>query len=201
MNANSRSTIATGMERHAAASSRSFSDPVAQVIVRVILVAFVLTFIAARIIVFLIVSRRLPDIYLPLGGTHVHHLNYGILLLSLVGGYLLLVRPADRRLRKAAAVYGVGLGLTFDEFGLWVHLGGSYWQRASFDAVVVVGSLLMLIAAAPHLSQFKPHHWFTAVTLALATAVFGVMLVDSFKYADRLLLRVQVIEESHPPLR
>lgn len=121
--------------------------------------------------------------------------------MSLVGGYLLLVRPADRRLLTGAAVYGVGLGLTFDEFGLWVHLGGSYWQQASFDAVVVVGSLLMLIAAAPHLSQFKPHHWLTAVALALFTVVFGVMPVDSFEYADRLLLPVQVIEESHPPLR
>ena len=36
-------------------------------------------------------------------------------------------------------MYGVGLALTFDEFGLWFHLGGSYWQRASFDAVVVIG--------------------------------------------------------------
>jgi hypothetical protein len=28
------------------------------------------------------------------------------------------------------------MALTFDEFGMWLHLGGSYWQRASFDAVV-----------------------------------------------------------------
>jgi hypothetical protein len=37
---------------------------------------------AARITVFLIVSHRIPDIYLRLGGTHIHHLNYGIFLLS-----------------------------------------------------------------------------------------------------------------------
>lgn len=171
------------------------------VVARTILVAFILTFIAARVTVFLIVSRRLPDIYLHLGGTHVHHLNYGIFLLSGVGAYLLLMRPDGRRLFAAAIVYGVGLGLTFDEFGMWVHLGGSYWQRASFDAIGVVGGLLGLITVAPHLSRFRPHHWLTALAVALATALFGVMLVDSFHYADRLLLRVQIIEESKPPLR
>ena len=44
-----------------------------------------------------------------------------------------------------------------------------------------------------------PHHWATAIALAIATVVFGVLLVDSFKYADRLLLRVQIIEQSRPP--
>jgi hypothetical protein len=47
---------------------------------RSILVAFLFTFMAARVLVFLIVSRRIPDVYLNLGGTHVHHLNYGIFL-------------------------------------------------------------------------------------------------------------------------
>jgi hypothetical protein len=79
------------------------------IVARAILVAFILTFIAARVTVFLIVSRRLPDIYLHLRGTHVHHLNYGIFLLSGVGAYLLLMRPDGRRLFAAAIVYGVGL--------------------------------------------------------------------------------------------
>src|SRR5215510_866717 len=55
---------------------------------RWILTSFLFTFMAARITVFLIASRRIPDIYLHFGGTHVHHLNYGILLLSGVGAYL-----------------------------------------------------------------------------------------------------------------
>ena len=45
-------------------------------------------------------------------------------------------------------VYAIGLALTFDEFGMWLHLGGSYWQRASFDAITVVGTLLGLAATA-----------------------------------------------------
>jgi hypothetical protein len=183
----SRSTLPAGQVR--------------KIVARIILVAFVTTFMAARVLVFLIVSRRIPDLFLHVGGTHIHHLNYGIFLLSGVGAYLLLVRPEGRRLLVVATVYGVGLALTFDEFGLWVHLGGSYWQRASFDAVVVVGALLALIVVAPDWRRFRPHHWVTTVALALASLIFGVMLVDSFRYADRLRLRVLQLEESQPPLR
>ena len=175
--------------------------PVRQVIARIVLVAFLITFMAARVLVFLIVSRRIPDLFLHVGGTHIHHLNYGIFLLSGVGAYLLLMPPQGRGLLVAAAAYGVGLALTFDEFGLWVHLGGSYWQRASFDAVVVIGAVLTLITVAPEWRRFQPHHWFTAVAIALASLLFGVLLVDSFRYADRLRVRVLLLEESEPPLR
>ena len=154
-------------------------------IARRVLVAFLFTFIAARVLVFLIMSRRIPDLYLHLGGTHVHHLNYGIFLLSGVGGYLLLARPTGRRLAVTTSLYGVGLALTFDEFGMWIHLGGSYWQRASFDAVTVIAALLGLIAAAPTLKRWRPRHTITAVLLACATIVFALLLADSFKYVGR----------------
>lgn len=175
-------------------------DPSSQHLARYILISFLFTFIAARVLVFLIVSRRVPDLYLHLGGTHIHHLNYGIFLLSAIGAYLLLGHPGTRGLELASIVYGVGLGLTFDEFGLWVHLGGSYWQRASFDAVVVIAALLALVVVAPALEHFRPHHWATAATLAVAVVVFGVALVHSFRYAGRLLTRIQAIEQSRPPL-
>ncbi len=177
------------------------TEPTFQRLARLILTSFVFTFIAARVMVFLIVSRRIPDLYLYVGGTHVHHLNYGIFLLSAVGGYLLLGHPTERRLVASAAAYGIGLALTFDEFGLWLHLGGSYWQRASYDAIVVIGSLLCLIVVAPRLSQFRLKDRITAVVLAIALCIFAVMFVESFQYGDRLLLRMQIIEQSRPPLR
>ena len=151
--------------RHQLDAVRAFQkvtvDPTVQRLARLTLASFVFTFVIARVMVFLIVSRRLPDVYLHVGGTHVHHLNYGIFLLSAVGGYLLLGRPTKRRLIVSAIAYGIGLALTFDEFGMWVHLGGSYWQRASFDAVVVIAGLLGLIVVAPRISQFRPQHWTT----------------------------------------
>jgi len=66
---------------------------------------------------------------------------------------------------------------------------------------VVIGALFTLIAVAPEWRRFQPHHWFTAAALALASLMFGLLLVDSFRYADRLRLRVLVLEESQPPLR
>ena len=166
---------------------------------RRILTAFLFTFLAARILVFLIMSRRVPDLYLHVGGTHVHHLNYGIFLLAGVGACLLLLRPTGTRLSAAAFAYGVGLALTFDEFGMWVHLGGGYWQRASFDAVTVIAALLALIASAPALGRMPPRHWAAAVVLAAAVCVFGVLLADSFNYAARRIGPARNNLERHAP--
>jgi len=166
---------------------------------RTVLMAFLLTFICARVIVFLIMSRQIPDLYMHLGGTHVHHLNYGIFLLSAVGGYLLLARPDDRKLAKAAAFYGIGMALTFDEFGMWIHLGGSYWQRASWDAVIVLAAVFGLIAFAPSLKKFRPHYWLTGVALLLVVIIFFFMLYKSFSYAGRHIQpKLQKIESTGP---
>jgi hypothetical protein len=151
---------------------------------RVVLFVFLVTFVLARITVFLIMARRIPDIYLHFGGTHVHHLNYGIFLLSGIGAYLLFRRPAGGELSVAAVVYGVGLALTFDEFGMWLHLGGGYWQRASFDGVSVVAALLGLVAFAPPVRRFRPVHWWTTVVAVVLTVVFIVMLKDSLRVAE-----------------
>src|SRR5207302_10193860 len=105
---------------------------------RLTFVAFLFTFIASRALVILIMARRMPDLFLHLGGTHLHHLNYGIFLLSAVAGVLLFARLNDKQRSVCALAYGVGMALTFDEFGMWLHLGGSYWQRASFGAVIVL---------------------------------------------------------------
>src|SRR5207249_2986293 len=106
------------------------------------LFGFVLTFVLSRAVVFLIMSRRIPNLFLFLQGTHVHHLNYGIFLLAAVGGYAVFARPEGRGAEITALVYGIAMGLTFDEFGMWLHLGGSYWQQASVDAVIVVAALI-----------------------------------------------------------
>ena len=82
------------------------------------LFGFALTFILSRAVVFLIMSRRIPNLFLFLQGTHVHHLNYGIFLLAAVGGYGLFGRPHGRTAEIAAVLYGVAMALTFDEFGM-----------------------------------------------------------------------------------
>ena len=153
---------------------------------RTILFAFLCTFLASRGMVLLIMLRRVPDFYLHLGGNHVHHLNYGIFLLSTVGAWTLLWPPEGKKKTLACTLYGLGLALTFDEFGMWLHLGGSYWQRASWDAVAVVAATLALIAYAPKLRRFQPRHWLSAVGLAIAIAVFGWLLVRSLSRAEKI---------------
>src|SRR5918992_1225297 len=50
------------------------------------------------------------------GGTHVHHLVWGILLLLIVG-YLGIALEPDTPWREVIAIlFGVGAGLTLDEF-------------------------------------------------------------------------------------
>ena len=165
-----------------------------------VLAAFLATFLVSRIVVLLIMTRRMPDLFLHVGGTHVHHLNYGIFLLSGVGAYLLFARPTGHALRVAGIIYGVGLGLTFDEFGMWVHLGGSYWQRASYDAVVVVAAALALIALAPAFGRLRAQHGAVALLLLAGVGLFALLLRDSFRLADRRIgPRLLQIEREGPP--
>jgi hypothetical protein len=152
-------------------------DETADRLARRALFSFVLTFTASRALVFLIMSRRIPNLFLFLSGTHVHHLNYGIFLLAAVAAYLLFWRPGGREAEGAAFAYGFAMALTFDEFGMWLHLGGSYWQRASVDAVLVVAAVIGLVAFAPPLERLESHHLWAFLALLLAIIAFGVVLI------------------------
>jgi hypothetical protein len=164
------------------------------------LFGFILTFIASRTVVLLIMSHRMPNLYFFLRGTHVHHLNYGIFLLAGVGAYLLLRKPNGKALQVAALIYGIALALTFDEFGMWLHLGGSYWQRASIDAIIVVAALLGLIAYATTIRRFESRHVIASIALLIALTVFGVVLYDTSVKIGRLEgPRLEALELSSSP--
>jgi hypothetical protein len=83
------------------------------------------------------------------GGLHVHHLVFGIVLL-LATGFALALQPPSPWLEIFAAGFGIGAGLTLDEYALWLHLEDVYWAeegRRSVDAVViaaVLGGLLLM---------------------------------------------------------
>lgn len=151
------------------------------------LFAFIMTFITSRICVFLIMSGRMPNFYFFLHGVHVHHLNYGIFLLASVGGYTLLVRPDGRASEIAALLYGIGMGLTFDEFGMWLHLGGSYWQRASVDAVIVVAAVIGLIAYTPSLERLEKKHFYSFIAVLVALVGFVFVIFSTGTYIGDLM--------------
>ena len=81
------------------------------------------------------------------GGTHIHHLVWGILTL-MVAGYLgLAFEPSSPWEEIIAILFGIGMGLTLDEFALWLNLKDVYWTekgRQSIDAVIVTTCLLAL---------------------------------------------------------
>lgn len=159
------------MENH-----HSIPRETAHKLARRTLLGFIVTFIIARICVFLIMAQLMPNLYFFMHGTHVHHLNYGIFLLATVCGYSVFRRPVGRAAEIVALIYGVALGLTFDEFGMWLHLGGSYWQRASVDAVIIVAALIGLIAFARTVKKFERRHFWSFVILFAAIIAFGFVL-------------------------
>jgi len=166
---------------------------------RIILFTLLTTFMLARIVVFLIMSHRIPDLYLHIKGSHIHHLNYGIFLLSGVGAYLIFRRPSHKKLQIIAGIYGAAMALTFDEFGMWIHLGGSYWQRASWDAIVVLSTGFGLIAFAPSLKKFRPHNWFMALLLLIILVLFSILFNESFEYAGQKMgPKLRRIESTAP---
>jgi len=117
-------------------------------IIGLVVFSFLITFAASRLVVYLVLGHFLPNLFLTVKGVHIHHFTYGVVILVVVGLYLLLRRPAveSDAFRWATFIYGVGLGLTFDEFGMWVRLEDNYWVRQSYDAVVIVVLILFNIA-------------------------------------------------------
>jgi hypothetical protein len=167
---------------------------------RLSLFGFLITFMLARVFVFLIMSRAIPNFYFFMGGTHVHHLNYGIFMLSAVSGYSVFRRPVGRAAEVTALLYGVAMGLTFDEFGMWLNLGGSYWQRASIDAVIVVSAFLALVGFASTLRKFESHHFWVFVALAITLALFGtVVYVAGLRLGDLMGEPLRALEVRSSP--
>lgn len=110
-----------------------------------------------------------------------------------------MLAPQGRHRRAAAALYGVGRALTFDEFGMWLHLGGGYWQRASWG-VVVGATLLALLAFGPAPARWPAGDWLAMLLVSAVTLLFGGMLITSLDLVgQRVLPRVQRLEETAPP--
>jgi hypothetical protein len=90
----------------------------------------------------------MPDLFLTIKGVHIHHFTYGVCILTIVGLYFILKRPelGSSSFKRITFLYGIGLGLTFDEFGMWIRLEDNYWVRQSYDAVVTILLILLNLA-------------------------------------------------------
>jgi hypothetical protein len=97
--------------------------------------AFLLTFGFIRALTYSIRYNLGPFRNVSVGGTHVHHLVWGILLL-LVVGYVALTEfgtrsPVSNLVTRLGAIgFGIGAALTLDEFALWLNLQDVYLGEA-----------------------------------------------------------------------
>jgi len=107
-----------------------------------------------RLLVFAIVHHVGPFGWVMVGGRHIHHLVWGILLLLLVG-YAELAEfgtgstPGSIFASGLISIcFGMGAALTLDKFALWLDLRAeAYWTREgreSIDAGVLFGAMLAI---------------------------------------------------------
>ncbi|MGZ5959357.1 MAG: hypothetical protein ACXWLG_14915 [Myxococcaceae bacterium] len=122
------------------------------------LIGFLFTYGATRWITLRIRARKasgvdegdaaVKDVYI--GGVHIHHQVWGILLVLVIGLLEFRFRPDSPWEEVLALLFGIGAALALDEFALWLHLEDVYWSeegRKSIDAVmvaVVVGAALLV---------------------------------------------------------
>jgi hypothetical protein len=146
----------------------------------ILLGAFLASFLFIRTSARLIRSPRVswwPGSVSTKGGLHLHHLVWGIVLL-LVSGFLeFALAPSSPWVEVLAGLFGVGAGLTLDEFALWVHLEDVYWAeegRASLDAVVVAALVAGLIVLG--LAPFELHRQNGAVTTIVLVVAIDLLL-------------------------
>jgi hypothetical protein len=102
--------------------------------------AFILTAAGARLF-----SLVLPRVHWePVPGMHIHHYVYGIFILT-IAGYLALIFKSERATLWIALLYGLGVGLTFDEFGMWFNppfQRGVRWNTIGLE-IVMIGLVLL----------------------------------------------------------
>jgi hypothetical protein len=121
--------------------------------------------------------KGLSDIYI--GGVHIHHQVWGILLVLVTGLLEFRYRPRPPWAEVLAALFGAGAALTLDEFALWFNLDDVYWTksgRKSIDAILIAGALgaVLLLQGSPvgSASGRDP----LAIALYLATVAFNLAL-------------------------
>jgi hypothetical protein len=118
----------------------------------VVLAGFLLSFLFIRTSARLMRSPRVswwPG-SVETGDLHIHHLVWGIVLVLLSGFLGFALQPESAWVEVLAALFGVGTGLTLDEFALWLRLEDVYWAdegRESLEAVCVatiIGAMVVL---------------------------------------------------------
>ncbi len=125
-----------------------------------VLVGFVGSFAFIRMSTRLMRSPKVPwwpGSVVSDSGVHVHHLVFGIVTMMVAGTLGFATLGQSPYIEICAFFFGIGAGLTIDEFALWVYLEDVYWAeqgRSSIDATVIAGSLIALIVLGANPFEF-----------------------------------------------
>lgn len=113
------------------------------------LLGFIVSLGLARLTVFFILHFHLEQQLFALvrspndpNPMHVHHFNYGLVLIG-VSGLAALVPLGRRALRGLSLAFGCGCGLVFDEFALFWNLNPEYAQTGSLVAAGAAAAVLL----------------------------------------------------------
>jgi len=119
-------------------------------------VAVALTVAVARLVNYVHPRTHLPLI----PGMRLHHYVLGIFILT-IAGYLALLFKGPRATFWTALLYGLGAGLTFDEFGFWFNppraamAPGARWQ---YTGILVIMAFFLATAL---LRRLRSHRGLT----------------------------------------
>jgi hypothetical protein len=143
-----------------------------------VLVGFLLSFGFIRMSTRLMRSPRVPwwpGSVVSESGVHVHHLVFGIVTMMIAGTAGFVAMGDSPWTEICAAAFGVGAGLTIDEFALWVYLEDVYWSdqgRISIDATVIAAAMMGLIVLG-----FTPFTFDTGNLDELAGSIIAALIV------------------------
>jgi len=157
-----------------------------------VLVGFLVAFVLIRISTRLMRSPKVPwwpGSIVSGSGLHLHHLVFGIVTMMAAGTVGFAVFGESPWFELAAFAFGVGVGLTIDEFALWVHLDDVYWAeegRRSIDATVIAALLMAIL-----MFGLRPFEIGTdtvsALVLSLVAAALNLTVAGICFLKDRVL--------------
>jgi hypothetical protein len=153
-----------------------------------VLVGFVLSFAFIRMSTRLMRSPKVPwwpGSVVSDGGVHLHHLVFGIVTMMIAGTVGLATLGDSPWAELCAFLFGVGAGLTIDEFALWVYLDDVYWAeqgRSSIDAMTIAAAAMMLILLGVSPLSFETGStWETLFSIAAAVFLFAIVAISFLK--------------------
>ena len=153
-----------------------------------VLLGFVGSFAFIRMSTRLMRSPRVPwwPGSVETGGVHVHHLVFGIVTMMVAGTISFAGFATSPLYEICALFFGIGIGLTIDEFALWVHLDDVYWAqegRQSIDATVIAAAALALVLLGIRPFDFDTDSaWAVVGSVALLAFHFGCIAICFAKH-------------------